>query len=113
MGPAGTGAGLVSTLKMWRAPPLSPRCSTPGPLPGGPHVPGKAQGDRTAGAAAAAAGAGRLLHQEKLEREQQHLRTQVTGGACRGRLPLGRELSDPTSVPLGISRADRASVTVV
>ena len=38
----------------------------------------------------------RLLHQEKLEREQQHLRTQVSRRHLRGALRLSG-----TSVPLG------------
>lgn len=34
----------------------------------------------------------RLLHQEKLEREQQHLRTQVRGDSRRGPLGCGGDL---------------------
>jgi len=46
----------------------------------------------------------RLLHQEKLEREQQHLRTQVSGRGLQGPPTPGPGLSDPTSVPPGIQQ---------
>lgn len=56
----------------------------------------------------------RLLHQEKLEREQQHLRTQVSGRGLQGPPAPGPGLSDPASVPPGIQQGGpRASVTVV
>lgn len=45
----------------------------------------------------------RLLHQEKLEREQQHLRTQVSGRGLQGPPEAGLGLPDPASVS---SRAD-------
>lgn len=57
-GPAPGGAGEREVRGALRALPLNLSPCPPGALAGGPHVSGKAQGDRTAGAASAAAGAG-------------------------------------------------------
>lgn len=56
----------------------------------------------------------RLLHQEKLEREQQHLRTQVSGRGLQGLPEAGLGLPDPASVPPAVQQGGpRASVAVV
>ena len=56
----------------------------------------------------------RLLHQEKLEREQQHLRTQVSGRGLQGPPEAGLGLPGPASVPPAVQQGrPRASVAVV